>query len=268
MIKIISWNVNGLRAVVKKGDFPKLIRQEEPDILCLQETKAERGQAEIDLPQYEEYWHSAVRKGYSGTAIFVKRNMLPETIITGFPTDLGKKYKLNDDKYGDPESEGRVITAKFDDFYLVNCYTPNSKSNLSRLKLRDKQWDPAFLDYVKNLDTQKPVIFCGDLNVAHTENDLANPLQNIGKHGFTIEERKGIDKIIEAGFVDAFRHFVPDGNGHYTWWHYFSLARERNVGWRIDYFFISKRIVNEMQSVEILNNVYGSDHCPVKLTLK
>jgi exodeoxyribonuclease-3 len=268
MKTIISWNVNGIRAVVKKSNFLELIEAEDPDILCLQETKAMRGQAEIDLPQYEEYWHSAVRKGYSGTAIFTKKHLLPISTTHGFPPDICAKYKLGEDGYGDPNAEGRVITAEFESFYLVNSYTPNSKSDLSRLKLRHNQWDPAFLEYIKRLDALKPVIFCGDLNVAHTEDDLANPKQNEGKHGFTQEEREGIDQIIEAGFLDTFRHFTPEGNGHYTWWSYYSFARERNVGWRIDYFFVSKRFVDKVQSTEILDNIFGSDHCPVKLVLK
>ena len=268
MIKIISWNVNGLRAVAKKGDFIRLIESESPDMLCLQETKAMQGQAELDLPEYEEYWHSARRKGYSGTAIFVKKKLTPLSITLGFPEKLCKKYGLGEDHYGDPNAEGRVITAEFSDFFLVNSYTPNSKTDLSRLKLRHKHWDPAFLEYIVSLEKIKPVIFCGDLNVAHTEEDLADPKGNRGKHGFTTEEREGIDKIIEAGFIDSFRHFTPSGNGFYTWWSYFSFARERNIGWRIDYIFISKSLLPRLKSAEILDNVYGSDHCPVKLVLK
>lgn len=268
MTKLISWNVNGLRAVVKKGDFERLLEQEDPDILCLQETKAMQGQAEIDLPEYEEYWNSAQRKGYSGVAIFVKKGFIPLSVTEGFPEKLVTKYGLADDKYGDPNAEGRVITAEFKDFFLVNSYTPNSKPDLTRLKLRYKHWDPAFLEYVRSLDEKKPVIFCGDLNVAHTEEDLADPKGNKGKHGFTDEEREGIDKILQAGFVDAFRHFTPRGSGHYTWWSYFHFAREKNLGWRIDYFFASERLMEKVKSAEILDNVLGSDHCPVKLTLK
>jgi exodeoxyribonuclease III len=267
-MKVISWNVNGLRAIVKKSDFLELVRAEDPDILCLQETKAMRGQAELDLPQYEEYWHSAERKGYSGTAIFVKKDLLPKAIIPGFPDDLSQKYQLNSDHYGDPNTEGRVITAEFSDFYIVNVYTPNSKPDLSRLNLRHKQWDPAFLEYVTGLDKVKPVIFCGDLNVAHTEDDLANPKQNTGKHGFTNEERSGIDNILKAGFIDIFRHFNPSGNGHYTWWSYFNFARESNTGWRIDYFFVSNKLIDDIEQTEILDKVLGSDHCPIKLVLK
>lgn len=267
MTSIISWNVNGIRAVLRKGDLQHLISTEDPDILCLQETKAERGQAETDLPDYEEYWNSAVKKGYSGTAIFVKKSLLPQSVILGFPDDIREKYKLDEDQYGDPNAEGRVITAEFSDFYLVNSYTPNSKGDLSRLPLRHKQWDPAFLEFVKRLEKEKPVIFCGDLNVAHTEDDLANPKANQGEHGFTKEEREGIDNIIKAGFVDSFRHFVPSGNGHYTWWHYFSQSRERNVGWRIDYFFVSKDLLPRLKKAEILSHIFGSDHCPVKIVI-
>lgn len=267
-MKLISWNVNGLRAVHNKGVFLPFMAEHKPDILCLQETKALRGQAEIDLPEYEEYWNSAEKKGYSGTAIFVKRSLLPSQLILGLPEDICTKYKLNEDNYGDPNKEGRVITAEFKDFYLVNSYTPNSKPDLSRLKLRHKQWDPAFLEYIKRLDQEKPVIFCGDLNVAHTEDDLANPKQNKGEHGFTDEEREGIGSIIKAGFIDTFRHFTPTGNGFYTWWSYFNFARERNTGWRIDYFFASEKIKDRLEKAEILSEVYGSDHCPIILELK
>lgn len=267
-MEIISWNVNGIRAIHKKGYFLPLLEETNPDILCLQETKAEQGQAEIDLPDYEEYWNSAKRKGYSGTAIFSKKGLAPLSIMYGFPEDICQKYRLHEDEYGDPNTEGRVITAEYSDFFVVTSYTPNSKPDLSRLKLRHKQWDPAFLEYVMRLDGQKPVIFCGDLNVAHTEDDLANPKQNRGEHGFTDEEREGIDKLIKNGFVDVFRHFTPSGNGHYTWWHYFNHARERNVGWRIDYFFVSERLMPRVKRADILDQYLGSDHCPVRLTLK
>ncbi|MDB5253964.1 MAG: exodeoxyribonuclease [Parcubacteria group bacterium] len=263
---IISWNVNGIRAVYNKGIFLPFIEEYAPDIIALQETKAEQGQAEIDLSAYEEYWNSSTRKkGYSGTAIFTK--IKPLKVILGLPEATVKKYKLNEDGYGDPNTEGRVITTEFEDFYLVNSYTPNSKPDLSRLPLRHKQWDPAFLEFVTSLDKEKPVIFTGDLNVAHTADDLANPKANEGEHGFTKEEREGIDNILKAGFVDSFRAFTQ-GNGHYTWWSHFAHARERNVGWRIDYFFVSKRLMPKVTSVEILDHVLGSDHCPVKLTLQ
>jgi exodeoxyribonuclease-3 len=262
-MKIISWNVNGIRAVHKKGLFLPFIKKYQPDILCLQETKAEQHQSVIDLPEYEEFWNSAERKGYSGTAIFTKTK--PESVILGFPKNIKKKYKLKD-AYGDPDKEGRVITAEFKDFYVVTVYTPNAKDDLSRIPLRHQQWDPAFLEYVKSLEKKKPVIFCGDLNVAHTPDDLARPKENIGKKGFTNEEREGIDKIIKAGFVDTFRIFTK-GNGHYTWWSHFANARARNVGWRIDYIFVSQKLAKKTRSAKILPEVMGSDHCPVMIEI-
>lgn len=264
-MKLVSWNVNGIRAVHRNGLFLPFIQKVKPDILCLQETKAEQGQAEIDLREYEEYWNSATRKGYSGTAIFTKEKALQ--VELGLPEDICAHYKLHEDGYGDPNKEGRVIAAEFKDFWVVNSYTPNAKPDLSRLPLRHQQWDPAFLEYMERLDKKKPVIFSGDLNVAHTEEDLANPKANRGEHGFTDEEREGIDKIIEAGFVDSFRHFTPKGNGYYTWWSHFANARARNVGWRIDYFFVSKRLMPRVKKAEILASVMGSDHCPVTLEL-
>lgn len=264
MIKIYSWNVNGIRAVVKKGEFPKFISRHQPDILCLQETKAEQGQAEIDLPEYEEYWNSAAKKGYSGTAIFAK--FKPLKVINGLPEDLEKRYKLAKDTYGDPNKEGRVIAAEFDKFYVVTVYTPNAKDDLSRIPLRHKQWDPAFLAYSQRLEKKKPVIFCGDLNVAHTEDDLARPKENAGKKGFTDEEREGFEKFLKAGFVDSFRLF-KQGNGHYTWWTHWANARARNVGWRIDYFLVSGKLKGKIRAAEIHPKIMGSDHCPVSLTL-
>lgn len=263
-MKIVSWNVNGIRAVHKKGLFVPFIEKYKPDILGLQETKAQRGQAEIDLPQYEEYWNSAEKKGYSGTAVFTKEK--PLTVVLGLPEDIVKHYKLANDSYGDPAAEGRVVTLELPDFYFVTVYTPNAKDDLSRLTLRHKHWDPAFLEYLKRLDKEKPVIFCGDLNVAHTSDDLANPKQNKGKKGFTEEERDGIDNIIKAGFVDTFRLFTA-GSGYYTWWSHFANSRARNVGWRIDYFFVSKRLASKVKNAEILPHVLGSDHCPVLIEL-
>lgn len=266
-MKLISWNVNGLRAVHKKGLFVPFIEKYKPDILCLQETKAEEHQSEVDLPDYEEYWNSSsARKGYSGTAIFTKTK--PLSVMLGLPENIAKKYKIDGDGYGDANKEGRVIAAEFPDFYLVDVYTPNSKPDLSRLTFRHKHWDPAFLAFCKKLEQKKPVIFCGDLNVAHTEEDLANPKANVGEHGFTNEEREGIDKIIEAGFTDTFRHFTPEGKGHYTWWTHWQNARTRNVGWRIDYFFVSKKLLPRLKSAGILPEVMGSDHCPVVIKLK
>ncbi len=266
-MKIISWNVNGIRAVHKKGLFLPFVEKYQPDVICLQETKAHQHQSEIDLPEYDEYWNSAEKAGYSGTAIFTK--IKPISVILGLPEDICKKYKLEEDGYGDPNREGRVITAEFDDLYVVCVYTPNSKGDLSRLPLRHKQWDPAFLEFVSRLRSEKGknVVFCGDLNVAHTEIDLANPKQNKGEHGFTKEEREGVDKMIEAGFSDTFRLFNKEG-GHYTWWIAWRNARERNVGWRIDYFFTNKEFIPKIKTSKILSDVLGSDHCPVLLDIE
>lgn len=263
-MKLISWNVNGIRAVHKKALFLPFIEKHKPDILCLQETKAEQGQAEIDLPEYEEYWNSAKKKGYSGTAIFTKTK--PLGIVLGIPEAICRKYGLAADNYGDLTTEGRVIAAEFKDFYLITVYTPNSKDDLSRLTLRHKHWDPAFLAYCKSLEAKKPVIFCGDLNVAHQEIDLARPKENEGEHGFTKKEREGVDNMIEAGFIDTFRMFNGKGD-NYTWWTAWANARARNVGWRIDYFFASSKLKSKIKKAEILDKVMGSDHCPVSLEL-
>ncbi|HEX7724228.1 MAG TPA: exodeoxyribonuclease III [Candidatus Paceibacterota bacterium] len=263
-MKIISWNVNGIRAVIKKDMFMPFIEQHKPDILCLQETKAEQGQAVIDLPEYEEYWSSAVKKGYSGTAIFTK--IKPIKVTNGLPEKICRRYRLAADSYGDPRSEGRVIAAEFDDFYVVTVYTPNSKDDLSRVSLRRKQWDPAFLAYCQELEKTKPVIFCGDFNVAHTPDDLARPKENVGLKGFTNEEREGFDNMIKAGFIDTFRMFHK-GNGFYTWWSHFAAARERNIGWRIDYIMVSKALKDRVKSASILSHIFGSDHCPVELDI-
>lgn len=263
-MKIISWNVNGLRAVHKKGVFLPFVEKYRPDIICLQEIKSQKHQNELDLKEYEEYWNPAEKAGYSGTAIFCKEK--PLKVVFGFSEEIKSKYNLKD-KYGDPNTEGRVLTAEFEGFFMVNVYTPNSKEDLSRLHLRHKQWDPAFLEHIQQLKESKPVIFCGDLNVAHREDDLANPKQNEGNHGFTKEEREGIDNVIKAGFVDTFRHFTPEGKGYYTWWSYFANARVRNVGWRIDYFFASSEIMPKVKRSAILPEVLGSDHCPILLEL-
>jgi exodeoxyribonuclease-3 len=265
-MKLVSWNVNGIRAVQKKGVFEPFIAKYKPDIICLQETKAERGQAVIDLSEYEEYWHSAKKKGYSGTAIFVKNNIPVLSVAYGFPDEMREQFGFADDEYGDPNEEGRLIAVELDEFYVVSCYTPNAKPDLSRLTLRHEQWDPAFLAYMKQLETEKPVIFCGDLNVAHGPDDLANPKANEGEHGYTKEEREGLDAVIQAGFTDLFRHFTK-GNGHYTWWSHFALSRERNIGWRIDYFFASRSLLSRIKKSIILPEVRGSDHCPILLEL-
>lgn len=262
-MKIYSWNVNGIRAVIRKGDFQKFVEKYQPDILCLQETKAQQGQAEIDLPDYEEYWCSAEKRGYSGTAIFSKTKAL--NITCGLPDEIINKYKVHGDVYGDPNKEGRVITAEFSDFFLVNVYTINIKDDLSRLPLR-QAWDKAFIAWCQQLEAKKPVIFCGDINVAHTEDDLANPKANIGKRGFTDEERAGFQALIDHGFVDTFRMF-RQGNGYYSWWSHWANARARNVGWRIDYFLISKSLSKKVKSADIHPDVMGSDHCPVSINL-
>jgi exodeoxyribonuclease III len=264
MLKIYSWNVNGIRAVVRKGAIQEFMAKHQPDILCLQETKAKQGQAEIDFEGYEEYWNSASKPGYSGTAIFTK--IKPIKVINGFPENFAKKYNFIDDKTRDSADEGRVIAAEYDKFWLVTVYTINAKDDLSRLDLKHKHWDPAFLAYVKELEKIKPVVFCGDLNVAHTEDDLANPKPNIGKKGFTNEERGGFDNMLKAGFVDTFRIFTK-GNGHYSWWTHWANARARNVGWRIDYFLASKKLTPKIKEAKIHADVMGSDHAPVSITL-
>jgi len=264
-MKLYSWNVNGIRAVLTKGALQKFITEHDPDILCLQETKAQRGQFELDLPQYQEHFFSAVKKGYSGTAIFSKTAALQ--YIDGFPEDIIKEFDVTGDIYGDPNAEGRVIAAEFDEFWVVTVYTPNSKGDLSRLSLRHDHWDKAFLAYVKRLEKTKPVLFCGDLNVAHQELDLANPAPNVGKHGFTNEEREGFQNFVMAGFVDTFRSAYPDKAEAYSWWTHWANARARNVGWRIDYWLASKDIAAKVKNPQIHADVMGSDHCPVSIEL-
>lgn len=263
-MKIYSWNVNGIRAAIRSSKFTEFVAKHQPDILCLQETKAQQGQAEIDLPEYQEYWNSAIKKGYSGTAIFTK--IKPLKVLYGFPEALMEKYDVTGDVYGDANKEGRIIAAEFDRFYVVTVYTPNSKGDLSRLGLREYHWDPAFLEYCKQLEKHKPVLFCGDLNVAHTEDDLANPKPNRGKHGFTDQERQGFQNFLDAGFIDTFRLFT-EGNGHYSWWSNFSNARARNVGWRIDYFLASTSLKSKIARAQIHADVMGSDHCPISVEL-
>ncbi len=264
-IKLISWNVNGIRAVLKKG-FVDFVNAEDPDVLCLQETKAERGQALIDLPEYQEYWYSATKKGYSGTAIFTKTK--PLSVVNGIPKTISEKFNLVDAQGRNANDEGRVIAAEFDTFFVVVVYTPNSKDNLERLSLREKQWDTAFLAYMKHLEKKKPVIFCGDLNVAHQEIDLARPEDNEGKHGFTKEERSGFDNILAAGFIDTYRNQYPTTTGAYTWWTHWANARARNVGWRIDYVMVSSELKKHVVDAFILPAVTGSDHCPVGIHIK
>ncbi len=263
MTKIYSWNVNGIRAIVKKGTFQEFIAKHQPDILCLQETKAEQGQAIVDLSGYEEYWNSADKKGYSGTAIFTR--IKPIAIINDIPEKFIKSSGLASDGYGDANKEGRVITLEFDIYYVVTCYTPNAKDGLLRIDLR-QEWDKAMVAYCTDLQTKKPVIYCGDMNVAHTEDDLANPKPNIGKKGFSDQERSGFDNWLKAGFTDTFRIF-KQGNGYYTWWTHWANARARNVGWRIDYFLVSNALKDKVKKAEIHADVLGSDHCPVSISL-
>jgi exodeoxyribonuclease-3 len=261
-MKIYSWNVNGIRAVHKRGDLQAFIDKHQPDILCLQETKANHDQIDLDWQEYEEFWFSAEKKGYSGTAIFSK--IPPLEVVQGLPADISSKYQLAD-SYGDTTKEGRVLVAEFEAFFVATVYTPNAKDDLSRIPMR-QQWDPAFLEYMDQLQQTKPVVFCGDFNVAHTELDLARPKENRGKKGFTDEERAGFDAMVEKGFLDSFRLFNQE-NGNYTWWSHFGNARERNVGWRIDYVMISKDLVPVVKSARIHADVLGSDHCPVSIDI-
>jgi exodeoxyribonuclease-3 len=249
-MKLISWNVNGLRAVLKKN-FLEYLTAEKPDVLCLQETKCTPDQVEQLWPShYTTFWNSAEKKGYSGTAIFTKERPLAVTPHIGID---------------EHDKEGRVLTAEYKSFFLVNVYVPNSKRELERLPYR-QVWDKDFLAYLKKLEKKKPVIFCGDLNVAHTEIDLANPKSNVRNHGFTIEERAGFSNFVNAGFLDTFREFEKSG-GHYSWWSPMSGARARNVGWRIDYFLISQSLRPSLKKAYIQPKVMGSDHCPVGIEL-
>lgn len=263
-MKIYSWNVNGLRSVIKKGALSEMLDSEQPDILCIQETKAKQDQTAVDFPNYLEIWNSADRPGYSGTATFTK--LQPTNIANGLTAELQTSYAW-DDRYGNPLTEGRIQTLEFQPFYLVNVYTPNSKRDLSRLKLREDIWDPAFLCYLKALETNKPVIVCGDFNAAHTPLDLARPKDNERNAGFTDEERQGIKNLISAGFVDTFRYFNPSTQ-RYTWWSHWAHCRERNIGWRIDYFFVSPNLLPHLKSAEIHEHIMGSDHCPVSIELE
>ncbi|HSX45560.1 MAG TPA: exodeoxyribonuclease III [Candidatus Saccharimonadia bacterium] len=264
MLKIYSWNVNGIRAVTKKGHWQPFLDKERPDILVLQEIKAKPEQIDADIDGYTAFWYSADKPGYSGTAILSK--IKPVQVVNGFPQDIIDKYEVSGDIYGDPNQEGRVIAAEFDKFWLVGVYTPNAKDDLSRIPLRHEHWDPAFLAYVKRLEESKPVVFTGDLNVAHTPDDLANDKTNVGKKGFTDEERAGFQAFVDAGFVDTFRLF-KQGKGYYTWWSHFANARARNVGWRIDYFLVSKALKDKVKAADIYPKIMGSDHCPISVTL-
>lgn len=249
-MKLVSWNVNGLRACVKKG-FLDYFKEVDADIFCVQETKLQEGQIQLDLEGYHQYWNYAEKKGYSGTAVFTKDK------------PLEVRYGLGIEEH---DKEGRVITLEYDDFFLVNVYTPNSQRELARLDYR-MRWEDDFRVYLKDLDSNKPVILCGDLNVAHKEIDLKNPSSNRRNAGFTDEEREKMTQLLEAGFIDIFRYFYPDKEGAYTWWSYITRARERNAGWRIDYFIVSKRLKDRLKDAQIHSEVMGSDHCPVYLEI-
>ena len=250
-MKLISWNVNGLRACVTKG-FLDFFREADADVFCLQETKLQEGQIELELPGYYQYWNSAVKKGYSGTAVFSKKE------------PLSVSYGIGIEQH---DQEGRVITLEFSDFFVVTVYTPNSQEGLVRLDYR-MRWEEDFLAYLKKLEQKKPVIFCGDLNVAHREIDLKNPKTNRKNAGFTDEEREKMTKLLQAGFIDTFRYFYPEQEGIYSWWSYRFQARSKNAGWRIDYFIVSEALKGRLEDARIYTQVMGSDHCPVGLILK
>lgn len=249
-MKLVSWNVNGLRACLSKG-FMNYFKEVDADIFSIQETKLQQGQIDLEAPGYEQYWNYAKKKGYSGTAVFTKIK------------PLSVRYGIDIEEH---DQEGRVITLEFEEFYLVNAYTPNSQRELVRLDYRMK-WEDDFREYLMELDKAKPVILCGDLNVAHKEIDLKNPKANRRNAGFTDEERDKMTKLLDSGFIDSFRYFYPDKEDAYTWWSYMGKAREKNVGWRIDYFIVSDRLKGKMKDAEIHSHVMGSDHCPVVLEL-
>lgn len=250
-MKLISWNVNGLRAAVNKG-FKEFFDEIDADIFCVQETKLQQGQIDYNPEGYNVYWNSAIKKGYSGTAIFTKEK--PKNVIYGIYIE-------------EHDQEGRVITLEYDNFYMVNCYTPNSQRELTRLEYRIK-WENDFREYLKRLDKQKPVILCGDLNVAHNPIDLKNPTTNRHNAGFADEEREQMTKLLNSGFIDSFRYLYPDKKDSYTWWSYMFHAREKNVGWRIDYFIVSELIKEKIKDSKIHSKVLGSDHCPVELDIE
>ncbi len=250
-MKFISWNVNGIRACVQKG-FLDFFQEADADIFCIQETKMQEGQLDLELPGYHQYWNYAVRKGYSGTAVFTKRE------------PVSVQYGIGIEEH---DQEGRVITLEFEDFYFVTVYTPNSQSELARLDYR-MQWETDFLAYLKRLEEKKPVVFCGDLNVAAEEIDLKNPKTNRKNAGFTDEERDKFRTLKAAGFIDTFRYFYPDQEGIYSWWSYRFSARKKNAGWRIDYFVVSEALKDRLEDAKILTEVMGSDHCPVELDMK
>ncbi|CAI6329338.1 Exodeoxyribonuclease [Bacillus subtilis] len=250
-MKLISWNVNGLRAVMRKMDFLSYLKEEDADIICLQETKIQDGQVDLQPEGYHVYWNYAVKKGYSGTAVFSKQE--PLQVIYGIGVE-------------EHDQEGRVITLEFENVFVITVYTPNSRRGLERIDYR-MQWEEALLSYILELDQKKPVILCGDLNVAHQEIDLKNPNANRNNAGFSDQEREAFTRFLEAGFVDSFRHVYPDLEGAYSWWSYRAGARDRNIGWRIDYFVVSERLKEQIEDASISADVMGSDHCPVELII-
>ena len=250
-VKMISWNVNGIRACVKKG-FMDYFKDVDADVFCIQESKLQEGQIEMDLPGYHQYWNYAQKKGYSGTALFSKKE------------PISVSYGLGIEEH---DNEGRVITAEYEDYYVVTCYTPNSKTELERLDYR-MVWDDAFRNHLLALDENKPVLFCGDLNVAHNEIDLKNPKTNRRSAGFTDEERGKMTELLGVGFIDTFRYLYPDAEGAYSWWSYLGKARDRNAGWRIDYWCVSERLKEKIKEAEIHSAILGSDHCPVMLDIE
>ena len=250
-MKFVSWNVNGIRACVTKG-FLNYFNEVDADFFCIQESKCQAGQIELPLDGYYQYWNYAQKKGYSGTAIFTKHE------------PIQVKYGVDEDE---TEEEGRIITLEYEDFYLVNVYTPNAKRDLSRLDYR-LEWEDRMIAYLKRLDKMKPVIYCGDLNVAHEELDVKNAKSNIGNSGFTVEERGKMTSLLNSGFTDTFRAFHPNEPDHFTWWSYMAKVRERNIGWRIDYFIVSDRFMERVRKAEIHSSILGSDHCPIMLLIE
>lgn len=250
-LKFLSWNVNGFRALQRKMDLPEWLEKTGADALCIQETKLQRDQVDVQLPGYYQFWNDAERKGYSGTAIFTREE--PLNVV----------YGMGIEKH---DHEGRVITLEYESFYLITVYTPNARRDLKRLGYR-LEWGEDFVHFICGLDSRKPVIFCGDLNVAHEEIDLRNPKSNMKNAGFTAEEREDFSRLLAAGFSDSFRYLYPDREGAYSWWSYMGNARKRNIGWRIDYFVVSDRLTSKVEDVKILSDIPGSDHCPVELDI-
>lgn len=274
-MRLFSWNVNGLRAVYGRGDLLRFIESYDPDVLCMQEIKIsekdiEKSGIAEDFDSYKQIYSTAKKAGYAGTAIWIKKKYSKklDKVFHGITEVVAKKNELFSDAYGDITSEGRITGIELPELYLVTAYSPHSKRDLSRVEFKEKNWNPALLEFLQELEKEKPVVLCGDLNVAHTAIDLANPKQNEKNAGFTQEEREGFEKFLAAGFIDSFRYFHPDKLGAYTWWTWRAKARERNVGWRIDYFLVSENGKDLMGDADIYQNVPGSDHCPVSLKIK